>query len=117
MISDITLGQFFPGKSPIHRLDPRTKIILATLFIVSVFIAGNPVSFAFLTLTTIILIAVSGISFRVIRKSIKPIVFILIFNFFTFFFHILIIVFFFCFIKIYFAFLIAFLTAVSQELR
>lgn len=80
MISDITLGQFFPGKSPIHRLDPRTKIILATLFIVSVFIAGNPVSFAFLTLTTIILIAVSGISFRVIRKSIKPIVFILIFT-------------------------------------
>lgn len=80
MISDITLGQFFPGKSPIHRLDPRTKIILATLFIISVFIAGNPVSFAFLTLTTIILIAVSGISFRVIRKSIKPIVFILIFT-------------------------------------
>ena len=80
MISDITLGQFFPGKSLIHRLDPRTKIILATLFIVSVFIATNPVSFVVLALTTVILIAVSGISFRVIRKSIKPIVFILIFT-------------------------------------
>ena len=80
MISDITLGQFFPGKSPIHRLDPRTKIILATLFIVAVFIAQNPVSFLILALTTVILIAVSGISFKVIRKSIKPIVFILIFT-------------------------------------
>ncbi len=80
MISDITLGQFFPGKSPIHRLDPRTKIILASLFIVAVFIAVNPVSFMFLALTTVILIAVSGISFKVIRKSIKPIVFILIFT-------------------------------------
>lgn len=80
MISDITLGQFFPGKSLIHRLDPRTKIILAILFIVSVFIATNPVSFVVLALTTVILIAISGISFRVIRKSIKPIVFILIFT-------------------------------------
>lgn len=80
MISDITLGQFFPGKSPIHRLDPRTKIILATLFIVAVFVANNPIGFATLVLTTIILIAISGISFRVIRKSIKPIVFILIFT-------------------------------------
>ena len=80
MISDITLGQFFPGKSPIHRLDPRTKIILATLFIVAVFVANNPVGFAALVLTTFILIAISGISFRVIRKSVKPIVFILIFT-------------------------------------
>lgn len=80
MISDITLGQFFPGRSPIHRLDPRTKIILATLFIVAVFVAQNPVSFALLAVTTLILIAISNISFKVILKSIKPIVFILIFT-------------------------------------
>ena len=53
MISDITLGQFFPGMSLIHRLDPRTKIILATLFIVSVFIATNPVSFVVLALSAL----------------------------------------------------------------
>lgn len=80
MISDITLGQFFPGRSLIHRLDPRTKIILATLFIVAVFVANNPISFLLLLATTVILIAISRISFKVILKSIKPIVFILIFT-------------------------------------
>jgi energy-coupling factor transport system permease protein len=80
MISDITLGQFFPGYSPIHKLDPRTKIILATLFIVSVFVANNPLCFILLSAFTILLIAISRISFRVILKSIKPIVFILIFT-------------------------------------
>lgn len=80
MITDITLGQFFPGRSPIHRLDPRTKIILATLFIVSVFVANNPISFFTLLATTVILIAISRISFKVILKSIKPIVFIIAFT-------------------------------------
>ncbi len=80
MISDITLGQFFPGYSPVHKLDPRTKIILATLFIVAVFVANNPVSFLLLVAVTLALIAISRISFRVIVKSIKPIVFILLFT-------------------------------------
>ncbi len=80
MISDITLGQFFPGKSPVHRLDPRTKIILATIFIVAVFIANNPLSFAFLAIVTITLTLLSRISFKVILKSIKPIVFIILFT-------------------------------------
>ena len=80
MISDITLGQFFPGYSPVHKLDPRTKIILATLFIVAVFVANNPVSFLLLVTVTLALIAISRISFRVIMKSIKPIVFILLFT-------------------------------------
>ncbi len=79
MISDITLGQFFPGTSPIHRLDPRTKIILAVLFIVGVFVAANPLSFLIMTLTTVILIFISRISYRIILKSIKPIAFIVIF--------------------------------------
>ena len=80
MLSDITLGQFFPGTSPLHKLDPRTKIILAVFFIVSVFVAANPLSFALLLLFTLSLILVSGISFKVILKSIKPIIFILIFT-------------------------------------
>ncbi len=80
MISDITLGQYFPGKSALHKLDPRTKIILATLFIVAVFLANNFVAFLFLTFATVILIAISKISFSVVIKSIKPIVFILIFT-------------------------------------
>ena len=80
MISDITLGQFFPGYSVIHKLDPRTKIILSVLFIITVFIAKNPVSLAFLAIITIILVLISRISAKVILKSIKPLVFILAFT-------------------------------------
>ena len=80
MISDITLGQFFPGRSALHRLDPRTKIILATAFIVAVFLVNNPLSFAFLAFCTLMLVAVSGISFKVIFKGIKPIIYVLIFT-------------------------------------
>ena len=80
MISDITLGQFFPGNSVIHRLDPRTKIILTVLFIVAVFMASNPVAFLLLLLSTVAVIAISGISFSVIIKGVKPIIVILIFT-------------------------------------
>ena len=80
MISDITLGQFFPGESAIHRLDPRTKIIMSILFIVSVFLASTPMAFVALLLFTAVMIAVSRISFKVILKGIKPIVIVLIFT-------------------------------------
>ena len=80
MISDITLGQFFPGFSVLHKLDPRTKILVSVLFIITIFLANNPVSFLFLTLFVIALIGISRISFNVIFKGVKPIVFILIFT-------------------------------------
>ena len=80
MISDITLGQFFPGFSPLHKLDPRTKIILSILFIVGVFFATSPAGFLIVTLVTVFLIAVSRISFKVVLRGIKPIIFILIFT-------------------------------------
>lgn len=80
MISDITLGQFFPGKSPIHRLDPRTKILLTVLYIVAVFLANSPIAFLWLMLSVVALIFISGISLRVILKGIKPIVYVLIFT-------------------------------------
>ena len=80
MLSDITLGQFFPGKSALHRLDPRTKIILSVLFIVSVFLAKTPIAFGILVLTVALLVAISGISFKIIFKGIKPIIYVLIFT-------------------------------------
>ena len=80
MIKDVTLGQFFPGYSLIHKLDPRTKIILAVFFIVTVFLANNPFTLAFLGIITVILIFISRISFKVILKSVKPLVFILAFT-------------------------------------
>ncbi len=80
MISDITLGQFFPGFSPLHKLDPRTKIILTVFFIVAVFLANNPISFMFLLIVTSVLVFISRISFKVVLKGIKPILLILIFT-------------------------------------
>ncbi len=80
MISDITLGQFFPGYSILHKLDPRTKIILAVLFIAAVFVASNPVTFLFLLIFTVSLVFLGRISVKVILKSIKPLIFILIFT-------------------------------------
>ncbi len=80
MISDITLGQFFPGFSPLHRLDPRSKILISTLFIVATFIANTPIALFALALITALMIFISRISFRVILKGVKPIIFILIFT-------------------------------------
>ncbi len=80
MISDITLGQFFPGTSILHRLDPRCKIILAVIFIVAVFVANNPAGFIFVAALTLVLVTISGISFPVVIKGLKPIIFILIFT-------------------------------------
>ncbi len=80
MISDITLGQFFPGFSTLHKLDPRTKIILSLFFIVAVFLANNTASFILIFAFTLFLIAISRISFNVIIKGLKPIFLILIFT-------------------------------------
>ena len=80
MISDITLGQFFPGYSVLHKLDPRTKIILSVIAIVAIFFANSAMTFIVFTLGAVALIAVSRISFSVIIKGIKPILFILLFT-------------------------------------
>lgn len=80
MISDITLGQFFPGESVIHRLDPRTKIILSIIFIVSVFLVSTPIAFLALVSFTALVIYISRISFKVIIKGVKPIIIVLFFT-------------------------------------
>ena len=80
MLSDITLGQFFPGNSPLHRMDPRVKIILTLLYITSVFLASSVSGFAFIILFTAVLIAISGIPLKVILKGMKPLVIIICFT-------------------------------------
>ena len=80
MISDITLGQFFPGYSVLHKLDPRTKILAAIIAIVAIFVVNNTVGFIFIAAATLLLIAASRISFRVVFKGVKPIVIILLFT-------------------------------------
>ena len=80
MISDITLGQFFPGFSVLHKMDPRMKLIIAIAYIVAIFLANTPAAFLFMILVTLSLILVSRISLGVVLKGIKPIVIILIFT-------------------------------------
>ena len=45
MLKDVTLGQFFPGQTPIHKLDPRTKLVLVIVYIVALFLAQSAFSF------------------------------------------------------------------------
>lgn len=80
MLKDITLGQYFSGNSLLHVLDPRIKIISVIAFAITVFMAKNIYSFLFLLLSVIILVALSGISYKIVLKSIKPILFIVIFT-------------------------------------
>lgn len=80
MLKDITLGQFFPGSSPLHRADPRMKIILSLLYIVFVFTAKATLSYILAIVFTVFLIAISGIRPSVILKALKPLVFIMLFT-------------------------------------
>lgn len=80
MISDITLGQYFPGFSIIHKLDPRTKLILSVFLIAAVFIAANPISFFIVTVLIMLMIPMSRIRFSVVVRGIKPVLFVLIFT-------------------------------------
>ncbi len=80
MLNDITLGQFFPGDSFLHRRDPRFKIIASILYIVIVFLCVKLWSFGFLVAVTVLLILISGVPLKVILKSLKPLLFILIFT-------------------------------------
>ncbi len=81
MLKDITLGQYFPGDSLLHKADPRSKILLTILYIVMLFVSGNLVSFALAFVFSIILIFCSKIPFKTIIKGIKPVLFILLFTF------------------------------------
>lgn len=76
----ITLGQYFAGSSIIHRLDPRSKIIIAVLYIVMTFLCKNVFSFALLVASVIVLVVISGIPAKVIVVGIKPILYIMIFT-------------------------------------
>ena len=80
MLKDITLGQYFPGNSPIHRLDPRAKLIILVMYIVALFVASSWVSYAVVLAFLLITIKVSTIPPKSIVRGMKPIVFILLFT-------------------------------------
>lgn len=80
MKSDITFGQYCEGDSLIHRLDARAKIIISVLYIVAIFLAKSVTSFVLLTVTAVAFILLTGISFRLILKSMRPILLIMAFT-------------------------------------
>lgn len=81
MLRDITLGQYFPGDSCIHKLDARVKIIATLLFIVELFIVDNFIGFFIAAIALGIMIAVSKVPVSFMVRGLKPILLILIFTF------------------------------------
>ncbi len=80
MLKDITLGQFFPGSSFIHRLDPRTKLILLVVYIVALFLAGSWISYGVMLLFIAVSIIVSRVPFKAFLRGMKPLLLILTFT-------------------------------------
>ena len=80
MLKDITLGQYFPGNSVIHRLDPRTKLIMLVAYIVALFLAKSWISYAIMLLFLVVSIKISTIPVKSIVRGMKPLVLILVFT-------------------------------------
>ena len=72
MLKDVTLGQFFPGSSIVHRLDPRCKLLLTIVYIAALFTAESYVSYAVMLIITGVCIALSRIQLKVILRGLKP---------------------------------------------
>ena len=72
MLTDIALGQYYPGNSLIHRLDPRTKILVTLFFIIALFLAAGAVSYGILWGFVFLIILLSRLPLLLVLKSIKP---------------------------------------------
>jgi len=81
MIKNITLGQYFPGDSVIHRLDPRTKLVLSIALIVAIFLAHTWIGYAAIFAFLILTILLSRVSVRFVLRGLKPLWFIIVLTF------------------------------------
>ena len=81
MLTDITLGQYFPGNSLLHRMDARVKIVLLFFYIVGIFLFDNNWCYLMNTMLALVLVGVSRIYPRVVLKAIKPLWWILLLTF------------------------------------
>jgi energy-coupling factor transport system permease protein len=81
MIKNITLGQYFPGDSLMHRLDPRMKLILTLALIVLIFLVKTYIGYAVVFALIALSVALSGVNPKFVLKSIKPLWLILVFTF------------------------------------
>lgn len=81
MLKDITIGQYYPVESRVHKLDPRIKIISMLLFIISLFFVDSYTPFLFVIIYLAVVIKISKVPFHLIIKGIKPLKWILIITF------------------------------------
>lgn len=77
-MKNIALGQYYPARSPLHKLDPRIKLIIAVLYIVAAFLCKNLLGFALLVTTAVLLIVCSRVPIKTVFGSLKMVAFILI---------------------------------------
>ena len=80
MLKDITLGQYFPGNTLAHRLDPRTKLTVTVLYIVALFSAHSIYVYAALILTLLVSVRVSRVGAKALLRGLKPVLFIIAFT-------------------------------------
>lgn len=80
MIRDITIGQYYPTESRIHRLDPRVKIVCTLVFLVSLFVQNNILGYIIATVFLGIVIRLSNVPLKYILRGLKPIVILLMFT-------------------------------------
>jgi energy-coupling factor transport system permease protein len=80
MIKDITIGQYIPGDSFVHKLDPRVKILISMFYIVALFLVNNFEGYIFVIAFTAISVAISKVPVRYIYKGLKPIFILLLFT-------------------------------------
>ena len=80
MLKDITLGQYFPGTSIAHKLDPRTKILLVTLYIIALFSAKGLVGYLVMAATLAACVKVSHVGLKSLVRGLKPLVVIIVFT-------------------------------------
>ena len=80
MLKDITLGQYFPGTTLAHKLDPRTKILMVVLYIVALFCAKGLVTYGILALCLAVCVRISKVKLKALVRGLKPVLFIIIFT-------------------------------------
>ena len=80
MLKDITLGQYFPGNTVAHKLDPRTKILLVVLYIVALFTAKGILAYAIMAACLAICVRISKVGLKQLVRGLKPVLFIILFT-------------------------------------
>ena len=79
-MKSIAFGQFYPANSPLHKLDPRVKVVLTILYIVCSFLCKNLLSFALLAVSAIVLILCGRVPIKIVLRGLRPVLIILAFT-------------------------------------